>query len=207
MPKKAQTAVELLSVYGWVVLIILIVLVMAYYYFSVTNVLPPYCYFTSTLSCSTYKFGYTPDGKMALTFNLTNGLGYDIMLGSNSTVLTVENIGKPGRNQYNTTCLPSASVIRQGDPISCTVTIPDNESVPRVGKSLDLKVGFTYGNCNALPNYIKDGNCTGAPQYSVGGNIRTPMEYISIQLYTPSPTSIVLTVVPNSIPANANDQA
>jgi hypothetical protein len=174
-------------VYGWVILIVLIVLVMVYYsgYLNVTRMFPPYCNFIPTLSCYTFKFGSTQDGRaMALSFKLVNGLGYDIKLDPNSTVLLVENIGKLGRNQYNTTCRSKGAIIKQGDPISCNVIIPDNESVPLVGRSLDFKVEFTYGNCNALPNYAKDGNCTGAPQYTVSGSIRTLMELNNIQLYS-----------------------
>ncbi|NYZ76267.1 hypothetical protein H0N98_03385, partial [Candidatus Micrarchaeota archaeon] len=69
--KKAQTAVEFLSVYGWVILVVLIVLVMAYYsgYLNVVNMLPSYCNLIPTMNCYTFKFGYAQDGKtMALNY-------------------------------------------------------------------------------------------------------------------------------------------
>jgi hypothetical protein len=188
--KKAQTAVELLTVYGWVVLIILIVLAMAYYsgYLNLGSILPPDCTFTPTMSCSTFKFGYMPDGKItALNFKLTNGLGYDIAFDGNAVVLTAENVGKLGENNYTGNCSgpPSSSIIRQGDSISCTVVIPDTDVVPSTGKRISFKLAVTYRNCNAAPNYVASGkiDCGGAPSYTVRGMIRTQLEPATTKLY------------------------
>jgi hypothetical protein len=184
--RKAQTAVELLTIYGWVILIAIIVLVMAYYsgYLNIINMFPPYCSFTPSMSCSTYKFGYAQDGTtMALNYKLTNGLGYDIVMGKNSAVITVENVGKSGRNVYTGDCTSNENPIRQGDNISCTVFIPDKDVIPTGGRKIDFKVAITYGNCNAVANYTKTGDCTGAPNYTVSGWVRTQLEANSTKLY------------------------
>jgi hypothetical protein len=178
--------VELLSVYGWVILIMLIVLIIAYYsgYLNVINMLPPYCDFTPTMSCSTFKFGYAQDGTtMALNYKLTNGLGYDIVFGTNAAVLTVENVGKLGRNNYTGNCTSTESPVRQGDKISCTILIPDKDVIPTGSRKVDFKVAVTYGNCNVAPNYTKNGDCAGAPNYTVSGLIRTPLETNVTALY------------------------
>ncbi|NYZ78645.1 hypothetical protein H0N99_00695 [Candidatus Micrarchaeota archaeon] len=184
--KKAQTAVEFLTVYGWVVLLVLIAITMAYYsgYLSVTNMLPPYCSFTSTLDCYTFKFGYGEDGKtMTLNYKLTNGLGYDIWIGTNATVLTAENIGKLGKNNYAGNCTSILNPVRQGDPISCTIMIPDNDVVPTGNRKNEFKLSFTYGNCNVVPNYSQTHNCAGAPNYTVSGQIRAQLESNLTKLY------------------------
>jgi len=75
--KKAETAIELLITYSWVVLLILALFIVAYYsgYLNFTNMLPQYCSITPTLGCSTYKFGFMPDGQsMVLVYRVVNGL-------------------------------------------------------------------------------------------------------------------------------------
>ncbi|QLJ52452.1 MAG: hypothetical protein Sv326_0277 [Candidatus Fermentimicrarchaeum limneticum] len=184
--RKAQTAVELLTVYGWVVLLILVVVIIMYSlgYLNLPNWLPPYCNITPTMSCRTYRFGYAPNGaSMVLVYRIVNGLGYDILFPANSTTLEVENIGKIGKTQYNGTCYPIAYPIKAGTPLSCVIFIPDNDVIPDIGKNLDFRLTIRYRNCNAIPGYAKTGNCTGAPEYTVSGGIRTPMEPAVPTLY------------------------
>ena len=184
--RKAQTAVELLTVYGWVVLLILVVVIIMYSlgYLNLPNWLPPYCNITPTMSCRTYRFGYAPDGKsMVLVYRIVNGLGYDILFPANSTTLEAESVGKVGKMRYNGTCYPIAYPIKAGTPLSCIIFISDSEVIPDIGKNLDFKITIRYRNCNAIPDYAKTGNCTGAPEYTVSGSIRTPMESAVPSLY------------------------
>ncbi len=184
--KKAQTAVELLGIYGWVVLIILIVLIMAYYsgYLSIVNMFPPYCNFSPTLSCSTFKFGYAPDGKtMALNYKLINGLGYDIWIDANAATATVENVGRLGRNNYTGYCYPNLTIVRQGDAISCTVMILGNDTIPTGNRKSEFTLTFTYSDCNAIPGYSTNHDCTGAPNHTVSGQIRAQLEPNVTKLY------------------------
>jgi len=184
--KKAQTAIELITVYGWVVLLILVIVMIAYYsgYLDVRNLFPVYCNIAPTMSCKTFRFGYAPDAKsMVLVYRIVNGLGYDILFPDNSVSLYVENIGKSGKKEYRGNCYPTASPIKPGTVLSCLVFIPDMEIVPSTGKNLDFRLAIRYRNCNALQNYTKTGSCTGAPEYTVSGAIRTQMEPPSATLY------------------------
>lgn len=184
--KKAQTAIELLTVYGWVILFILVVLLMAYYsgYLNLGQMLPNQCTITPTMSCRTYRFGYTPDGKsMVLVYRVVNGLGYDIQFPQDAVTVSVENIGVAGKKEYNGTCYPVSYSIKPGTPLSCIVFINDTEVVPPIGKNLDFKLSIRYRNCNALADYVKTGNCTNAPEYTLSGVIRTPMEPSTPSLY------------------------
>jgi hypothetical protein len=184
--KKAQTAIELITVYGWVVLLILVIVMIAYYsgYLDVRNLFPVYCNIAPTMSCRTFRFGYAPDGKsMVLVYRIVNGLGYDILLPDSSVSLYVENIGKSGKKEYRGNCYPTAYPIKPGTVLSCLVFIPDMEIVPGIGKNLDFRLAIRYRNCNALQNYTKTGSCTGAPEYTVSGAIRTQMEPPSATLY------------------------
>ncbi|MCX6776325.1 MAG: hypothetical protein NT130_05770 [Candidatus Micrarchaeota archaeon] len=177
--RKAQTAIELLTVYGWVVLLILVVFIVAYYsgYLDFKNVLPQYCSITPTMSCSTYKFGFMPDGKtMTLLYKVVNGVGYDIYFSNSSVSLTVDNIGKAGKNVYNGTCYPNSVPIRPGNPISCIVMISDTDVVPAVGKNLDFSLSMKYRNCEASESYKINRNCSTAPEYTIGGAIRAQLE-------------------------------
>lgn len=184
--RKAQTAIELLTVYGWVILLILVALIIAYYsgYLDLGQVVPSYCTITPTMSCRTYRFGYAPDGRsMVLVYRIVNGLGYDVVFSNNSVTLYGENIGRVGKVEYNGTCYPTEYPIKPGTPLSCIVFINDTEAVPFIGKNLDFKISMRYRNCNAVPDYAKTGNCTGAPQYTVSGVIRTQMEPAAPSLY------------------------
>ncbi|MEM3556211.1 MAG: Ig-like domain-containing protein [Candidatus Micrarchaeia archaeon] len=186
MAGKAQTAIELLTVYGWVILLILVVLVIAYYsgYLDLGQVLPTQCTITPTMGCRSYRFGYTPDGqRMVLVYRVVNGLGYDIQFSNDAVTLYVENVGKFGKREYNGTCYPISYSIKPGTPLSCIVFIDDSEVVPSIGKNLEFKLSIRYRNCNALPDYPKTGNCTGAPEYTVTGVIRTQMEPPAPSLY------------------------
>jgi hypothetical protein len=186
MARKAQTAVELLTMYSWVILILLIIIGIAYYsgYLNLVNWLPPYCNFMPTLSCNTFKFGYLDDGQtMALNFKITNGFGYDILIKPNATMLTVENVGKLGRNTYAGNCTSQSNPVREGDTLSCTIPIPDKDVIPTASRKNDFIVNFTYASCNAAPNYMSNGDCTGAPVYTVSGSIRAQLESNATRLH------------------------
>ena len=177
--RKAQTAIELLTVYGWVVLLILVVFIVAYYsgYLDFRNVLPQYCSITPTMSCSSYKFGFMPDGKtMTLLYKVVNGMGYDIYFSNSSVSLTVDNIGKAGKNVYKGSCYPNSVPIRPGNPISCIVMISDSDVVPAIGKNLDFSLSMKYRNCEASEGYKTNRNCSTAPEYTIGGAIRAQLE-------------------------------
>ncbi|NYZ76036.1 hypothetical protein H0N98_02185, partial [Candidatus Micrarchaeota archaeon] len=131
-----------------------------------------------------FKFGYAQDGKtMALNYKITNGLGYDIMLGANATAITVENIGKLGRNSYTGYCYPNLTILKQGATISCTVMILGNDAIPTANRKAEFTLTFTYGNCNAAPGYSTNHDCTGAPNHTVSGQIRAQLEPNVTKLY------------------------
>ncbi|MEM3555725.1 MAG: right-handed parallel beta-helix repeat-containing protein [Candidatus Micrarchaeia archaeon] len=186
--KKAQTAVEFLTTYGWVIFaaILLILILYTYGFFNVTGVLPNQCTFDPNLPCVSYRFQereivLPPGGglgtPMRFFVQLSNNLGYDIALSNNSAAIHVENIGKPGKQTYLGNCSPKLPyVIKKGEVFTCTFEIYDREAIPSTGKKLNFQVELNYTNCFSDPNYLVNGSCMLGTNHTSTGNVITPME-------------------------------
>jgi len=211
---KAQTAIEFLTTYGWVVFaaILLIIILYMYGFFNVTAPLPNQCTFDPNLPCVFYRFQerelvFPPQGgfgtPMRLVVQLSNNLGYDIAFSNNTAAIHVENIGKPGKQTYLGNCSPKLpNVIKKGDVFTCTFEIYDREVVPSVGKKLDFKVELNYTNCFADPYYLVNGSCMLGSNYSKTGTIVTPMEKYTSPAYFCGDGFCILDENPYNCPAD-----
>jgi parallel beta-helix repeat protein len=183
--KKAQAAVEFLTIYGWVILLVLVVIMFLYYYgtFDPLRFVQRQCNFELGFGCATYKFEQVNSTTMKFTVQFYNNLDYDIAFQQNSTVLKTENIGKRGKVNYTGNCRPNypGTVVKAGDLATCIYYINNNEIVPSLGKNLNLKLELNYTNCNTDPNYLLTKSCLSGTTYRTSGNIVTPME-----TYTPA---------------------
>ena len=146
---KAQTGVEFLTSYGWALLALIVFAVFIFYFVSTLQQPPPQCDFGLEFPCTSYQFFKKTDGKMSVVVKLTNGLGRDILLYNKKQVLTVENVGKSGVNNYTGVCVGPADIVKTGDLILCMFNITDKQVVPSIGKSTKFSVMLNYTNCGA----------------------------------------------------------
>jgi hypothetical protein len=112
--KKAQVAVEFLTTYGWVIVGVIILIAVLLYYgmFDPLRFVSRQCNFEPGLPCTTYKLESSPaTGGAVFMVQLSNNLGYDISLPNGSILLTVENVGKPGKQTYAGNCTPTSPYI------------------------------------------------------------------------------------------------
>jgi len=144
---KAQTGVEFLTSYGWALLALIVFAVFIFYFVSTLQQPPPQCDFGLEFPCTSYQFFKKTDGKMSVVVKLTNGLGRDILLYNKKQVLTVENVGKSGVNNYTGVCVGPADIVKTGDLILCMFNITDTQVVPSIGKSTKFSVMLNYTNC------------------------------------------------------------
>ncbi|QLJ52403.1 MAG: hypothetical protein Sv326_0228 [Candidatus Fermentimicrarchaeum limneticum] len=185
--KKAQTAVEFLTTYGWVLVGLIILLAVLLYYgaFDPLRFVPRQCTFEPGLPCTSHKLEINQTtGTIRVITQLSNDLGYDISLPDGAMLIQVENIGKPGKNTYVGNCSPKAPyIIKKGGSFTCIVEIPDKEVIPQMGKNVRLQADLVYRNCLTDPNYLQTGNCTLASNYTSEGTAVTPVEGFSPTLY------------------------
>ena len=185
--RRAQTAVEFLTTYGWVLVGLLILLAVLLYYgaFDPLRFVPRQCTFEPGLPCTSHKLEVNQTtGTVRVITQLSNDLGYDISLPDNAMLIQVENIGKAGKNTYVGNCSPKAPyIIKKGGSFTCIVEIPDKEVIPQMGKNVRLQAGLVYRNCLTDPNYLVTGNCSSAANYTSEGTAVTPVEGFSPTMY------------------------
>ena len=181
--RKAQTAVEFLTTYAWVILGVIIFVVALLYYgiFNPLSLISRQCSFDPGLPCTTYKVELSQStGYMRVITQLSNNLGYDISLPEDAMLITTDNLGRPGKNIYVGNCSPKLPyVIKPGGLFTCVVNIRDNELTPPVGKNLKLDAQLKYKNCLTDPNYTATGDCSAAANYTSAGTTITAVESYS----------------------------
>ncbi|QLJ52402.1 MAG: hypothetical protein Sv326_0227 [Candidatus Fermentimicrarchaeum limneticum] len=231
MMRRAQTAVEFLTTYGWVLVGLIILLAVLLYYgaFDPLRFVPRQCTFEPGLPCTSHKLEINQTtGTIRVITQLSNDLGYDISLPDGAMLIQVENIGKPGKNTYVGNCSPKAPyIIKKGGSFTCIVEIPDKEVIPQMGKNVRLQADLVYRNCLTDPNYLQTGNCTLASNYTSEGTAVTPVEGFSPTLYCgdgicgssigenpttcpvdcPPPVALLLTASPTIVSPDGNSKS
>ncbi|MEM3555491.1 MAG: hypothetical protein QXF56_02135 [Candidatus Micrarchaeia archaeon] len=144
---KAQAGIEFLTSYGWALLAVIVFIVFVFYFISTLQQTPTECNFGMEFPCTSYQFFKKTDGTMRVVLKLTNGVGRDIMFYDKRQVLTVENVGKSGVNNYTGNCTGPADIVKTGDVILCIFDIKDKQVVPSVGKSAKFSVMLNYTSC------------------------------------------------------------
>jgi hypothetical protein len=150
---KAQAAIEFVTSYAWVLLVIIVMAVSAYYFISVIQQTPPQCDFGVEFPCRSYQFFKKSDRTMMLSIQLTNGMGKSISFSGKNQIITVQNIGKSGVNNYTGTCIGPAFITKGGDTILCLFNITDKEVIPSTGTNVKFSVLLNYTNCETDPLY------------------------------------------------------
>jgi hypothetical protein len=174
--KKAQAAVEFLTTYGWVVLLLIIIISFTFYsgYLDMNRYLQKQCLFSPNFQCSSYKLDKANSTTMRLTLQAGNGLGYSIYFANNSALLITDNLGKAGKANYSGRCYPD--LVKPGELATCIINITDVGSFPSADKNFNLLVRLNYTNCNTAPKYAQTGNCTGGSVHELSGSVRTSFE-------------------------------
>jgi hypothetical protein len=174
--KKAQAAVEFLTTYGWVVLLLIIIISFTFYsgYLDMNRYLQKQCLFSPNFQCSSYKLDKANSTTMRLTLQAGNGLGYTIYFANNSALLITDNLGKAGKANYSGRCYPD--LVKPGELVTCIINITDVGSFPSADKNFNLLVKLNYTNCNTAPNYAQTGNCAGGSVHELSGSVKTSFE-------------------------------
>ncbi|MCL4371771.1 hypothetical protein M1373_00400 [Candidatus Marsarchaeota archaeon] len=173
---KLQSALEMMSVYSWALLLIAIVVA---FVFLLTGPFAPAQYLASTcniqplmLCTSTYITAYHVSPPLPIEFTLvfTNNLGVSIKFLPGSINLTASNIGSKGTNSYAGTCAPQTAPT--GSQVVCTVGIPGSVE-PAAGTSIVANFKLYYDTCSGS-------TCTGP--YISTGTATTQLEPASLRL-------------------------
>jgi len=170
---NAQVTIEFLTAYSWALLLVIVAAVAAYYFLSAIPQPAPECNFGNSFQCTTYQFIKNSDGTMKLTFQMTNTLGKTIWLYNKQQIITVQNIGKSGTNNYTGKCTGPADIVNRSDEILCVFNITDKEITPSVGKNVKFTVLLSYTNCDvsSIPSL-----CTNGTNRSLQGHITSSLE-------------------------------
>jgi hypothetical protein len=169
---KAQSAIEFITAYSWAFLLIILAAFVAFYYLS-SQQPKPECNFGVDLPCPSFQFFKNSSGGMRLLFQLSNGMGKEVSFRGNQ-IITVQNIGKSGLNNYSGICRGYADMIKGGDPVFCAFNITDKEMMPSTGKNVKFSVTLNYTDCETAPNYPL--GCDAGLNRNPRGAITTPLE-------------------------------
>ena len=126
---NAQSAIEMLSVYAWALLIIAIFVAFIFVISgpkAPISYLPPVCNIEPLLPCvqSTLTSVNTAHSiPIKYTVVFLDSLGVSMHLPANAISVTLTNIGSTGTNVYNGTCLPKN--VSSGTRVICAVSIPE----------------------------------------------------------------------------------
>lgn len=190
--KKAQSAFEYLTTYGWAFLIIAIMIGgLVLFVYLPANAIPARCSFIYAITCQGISVN-TNSIATAVNIYLVNAQQYDL---SGSPIATV-NISAYGT--ANAICSP-ANVIA-GGVILCSITMP--KSIPvgtNVGGKLLLNASVCLGqsitNCQSSQSVSYVGNFSAAATGSLGQTNQIPVSIlltVSPSLVSPSSQSTVV---------------
>ena len=147
---KQQPAFEMLTVYGWALLIISIVLAfMVVYLFSnpTQQIIGSACTIQPSFPC-TETLLFTNSTVTRFVMVLTNNLGTSIIFPtSNAINLTTSGIGSLNTNSYFGSCNPTIALT--GSQITCIVNITGSYK-PSAGTVINDKFTFSYIACTSI---------------------------------------------------------
>ena len=155
---RSQAALEYLTTYSWVILIIAIVAVLFYLYIKVPSTLPSSCTFISGFYCTDIVLQSNAiTHNTLLTVALSNAQAYAIANPKLFVSISAAN---------TTTFACSPNFVLPGGGILCTANVPISTNLGTLLAG-DLYLNATY--CGLLGNYIYTGNCIGAPRETYHG--------------------------------------
>ncbi|MCL4411455.1 hypothetical protein M1329_00760 [Candidatus Marsarchaeota archaeon] len=166
---KQQSALEMLVVYSWAILLIGIFVALALVISGSTKpsgYLPGTCSIQPLLPCAeTLLTGYSSSAPISFIMEFVNQLGVTMEFPANAINLTVTNLGSSGTNSYYGSCNPSKAA--NGAHIICKVEVPGTTE-PAVGSQSSALFAISYDLC------ASSGACTG-PYISTGTSTQSLM--------------------------------
>lgn len=162
---KAQSAIEMITVYSWAFIILAVLLAVV----ALIAINPPQNYVVSNCqinpsfpclgSIITAPSRYVPI-QYTIVFN--NELGAPVYFAVNSVNVTTQNIGYNGTQYWNGTCSPRLAAV--GSRIYCVANI-SGQLLPGIGTQVSNRLVLSYSICssdNAMScnsgNYLTTGN-------------------------------------------------
>ncbi len=188
---RQQSALEMLVVYSWALLLIglfvALALVMSGSSRSI-NYLPGTCNIEPLIPCvEALMTGHSSTTSITYTVEFINQLGIGMEFPANAINLSVSDIGVRGSSSYNGTCNPSLAPA--GAHIVCIVKIPGTLQPP-VGSQTSAAFSLSYSLCEHDSVCSGDYKTTGeSVQQLVPGTAK--LYYITIAA-SPSTGSVVL---------------
>ena len=177
---KGQAAIEFLMTYGWAIVLMLAFVAVLYYMgmFDPSRIPQRTCVLPSGLSCTSFKMMKNTTGIYVL-FSGFNGLDYDIGFDNSTAVMSAENVGGMGRNNYTGTCSPS--IVKKGKLYTCRFNVSDTTRIPGVGDQRRIDVYLSYKDCEANSAYSVTRNCSASltQSHALSGQLVTQMEQYS----------------------------
>ncbi len=180
--QKGQAAMEYLVTYGWVLFLIVAVMsfMMASGVFSTSRFVNQQCTFQPDFPCEDYAIVYGGD-TTKLLFNITNGLGFPIMI--DSMEFETEGIGVSGRQEWDSDdpgfiSDPSlGEVIAQGEEVGFEMPFPGSVA-PTKDSIRDIEVTIVYKNCATAedPSQCTPGNTVST--HTISGIVTGQVIYI-----------------------------
>ncbi len=183
--RKAQSAIEYLSTYGWALLIIAGVLSFLLVYVNVpTTLSPSSCKFSDGFYCNAVVLSTnTLSENTVVMMVITNKQRYAIT--NPDLIVNLNNKNYTGTN----TCIPSYVV--SGGSIICNLTLPVNT---KLGQYLMSSIYIKADYCGLTTN-----NCQNPPSLTYVGNMKS---HVSISTYPK--ITITLTAENATNPAQSN---
>ncbi len=200
--EKSQSALEMLTVYGWAFLVIGIALSLIFVIAlakSPRTYLSSSCEFQPALPCSQPLLAqHSPTVPITYAVSFVNDLGVPISLSkgfltpTNSINLSVANVGSIGQHNYTGQCFPW--YLPSGSQATCIVYIP-TPLEPGIGSTVYDSFTITYSICSSQSN---PGSCKGAykstgtsTQTIVGAGsnpFQSSFNYMPVNITNPNPT-------------------
>lgn len=176
--KRAQSAIEYLTTYGWAILIIAIIVSILYLYIAVpSQITTNSCNFVSGASCQDFVVGTNAITHVTKAeFWLTNTQPDPI---ENPTLY----VRYAGQNTTPVTCLPTNTLIITGGLVNCTVTLPGNATLASLVAG-NLYLEATYCGLSNQ-SYQSTLTCKQAAQQTYTGSFTAhvqPQEPIKVNL-------------------------
>ncbi|MCW6161065.1 MAG: hypothetical protein LVQ97_02675, partial [Candidatus Micrarchaeales archaeon] len=151
--RKAQSAMEYMTTYGWALLLIAVVAVLLYFYIAVpSTIVPPRCAFIIGASCNDMVFGTSPSHGTEIGLFLSNNQPYALL---NPTLIANIN----GKNYtFANDCKPG--YIPAGGEMICILPLPISSSL---NQFFTGSFYLTANYCGLAANTSSKSSCSSAP--------------------------------------------
>ncbi len=188
--ERQQSAIEMLTTYSWVFLIIglVVVVVILYGTSSPSQYIASQCSIQPLLPCKeTILTAASGGSQIQFRALIVNNLAPYMYLPGNSLTITATNLGSYGTSNYTGTCSPVLAA--KESQFICTANVPGSLQ-PSIGTSVTLTLYLKYQICQTFST----SNCPTAQYLSSGTAIQT-LSKTSTQYYTLTLHSNVNTLI------------